>query len=146
MADAYEFSLDDSHFPVLWVTQPHLFSAEAVDRYCVRMSEIAQRGRFVGVFDTRQTRFLRLGAKERAYFAKASEEWATNYGRGVLLGEAIIVTNSFVKAMVTGFLWLRAEQPFPTAVFSDPASAIEWCAERLRDAGLEVPEHHLLSA
>lgn len=139
--DAYRFRVDDSQFPIVWVTLPQLFAEASVDEYCARMTEVSKRGPFVGVFDTRQLRLLRIGAKERAYFAQASERWAASGGRRIIKGEAVLVMNSFLRAMVTGFLWLREEQPFPTEVFANPEAATSWCRLLLAEHGLDENLH-----
>lgn len=126
-----DIRVDSSAFPLVVATYPADVDEEDIDTFFDRLSELAERGRFVLVSDGSQLALSRVNAASRVYLAKLSSQWDEGKGRGALLGLGVVMRGSLGKMMMTGYMWMKTPAPYPTELFTDVQNACAWGREQI---------------
>jgi hypothetical protein len=128
--------IDETAFPLIIVEMSAVLDGPAMESMFRAFDRVLSRNaRFAAVIDTTPlTRFP--DALERKRIA----EWMTKRIAAEALynlGNGLVIDSVPARAAITAINWLRRPVN-PQAVFSSRWEAVDWCCERLLDAGIDL--------
>jgi hypothetical protein len=130
-------SVSSEHFPVVVITLGQEVLPADLDTMSEAFRKIfARRKKYVCITDVRGITKL-PDAKTRQLVA---DWWKTIAADQRIwnLGSANVVSSAPVRGALTALSWLFTS-PTPHGYVPDMTAALEWAAERLREADLELP-------
>jgi len=126
-------------FPVLVLVAPSRYDAEAVKRMADAFEQYFQRGERYAVISIQPKGSITPGAAERKLMLDWLESPRVRHYTGELcVGAATIVHGQLMRGALTAVLWFW-RPPFPMETVPTAARAVDYCVERLRAAGAQVP-------
>ncbi|MBL8741494.1 MAG: hypothetical protein JNK04_10385 [Myxococcales bacterium] len=129
--------VDESCFPLVFLTFPPQVDAEMVTKFCARYDRMLDRGRpFANVTDV-----TLVTERPAATIRKQLAEWSrSNDARMVKLsrGDARVVRSSLIRGAMTAVGWLHKPKT-PEEWFSSKEDAIAWAIKQLDDARVPIP-------
>lgn len=129
--------VDDSRYPLLFVTFHGLPSEDEFERYLVRIDEIRiQRG---GVTATIMDATRSRGATPKQRRRQA--EWLkSNFAvlERTSAGTAFVIDSAIVRGVLTAILWVQP-MPGPYTIVATVGEAERWAIANLSQRGLKVP-------
>jgi hypothetical protein len=130
-------SVSSEHFPLVIITLGEEVLEDDLTMMTAAFREIfARRKKYVVITDVRGIRKL-PDAKTRQ---RVADWWKTIAADQRIwnLGSANVVSSGPVRGALTALSWLFTS-PTPQGYVPDMAAALEWAADRLREADLELP-------
>jgi len=102
---------------------------------------LARREKFVAITDARAVRAVGSAKqrKQTADWMKSIDDQVKRYS----LGHATIISNALVRGALTALSWLH-KGAAPELHAANMLDACDWCFEKLRAGGLEIPTSALV--
>src|SRR5690606_24195724 len=126
-AHASMIRVNDSQWPVVRIDFLGNISFQDVEKLSKELRKVQlTRGAFVVLSDLTNLRAASATARLRQAIAEVADEFS---GQGALLAEAVIVPNPILRALFTGYTWLRRNTQHDQKTFADFESALSWAQE-----------------
>jgi hypothetical protein len=126
-------------FPLLVAVAPSRYDADAVRRMDDAFEPYFQRGERYAVISIQPTGSIAPGAAERKQMLDWLESPRVRHYAGELcVGAATIIHGPLMRGALTAVLWFW-KPPFPMETVPTVARAVDYCVERLRSAGVQLP-------
>ncbi len=134
--DRTAFVLSDTRFPFVHTVFPVEATTAFIESYFGQLTTLAARGPFVQVVDIRPVNVKTAKADIRNAFFTASDTFDNGPGKGVYLGEAVVLNSALQRALLSAYFWFNAGAAYPTKAFTAEDDAWRWIesvwAERRR--------------
>ena len=106
-----EAIVDVSGFPCVRITYPAEMSLDDIERLMVKMLDIhKQRGPFLTIDDISKLDQSKVTALHRKRLAEHTDRLAE---RGALIAEIVVVPSLLLRAVFTGYSWMRQRNSHP---------------------------------
>jgi hypothetical protein len=126
-------------FPLLLAVAPKRYDPAAVQRMADAFEVYFQRGERYAVISIQPDGSVTPGASERKLVLDWLESPRVQRCAGELcVGAATIIHGSLMRGAFTALLWFW-RPPFPMESVASVARAVDYCVERLRSAGVDLP-------
>lgn len=130
-------TFDERRFPLVEIRFEAPVTDADIDRFCVKMRELANGGRpYASVFDAAGV--MSLPASQRQKMVAISKE-LEEQSRRVVVVACLAFDNALARGVVTAVNWF-SPPPFEQRFFSNLDAARRFAISRLAERGLKVPE------
>jgi hypothetical protein len=125
--------IDDERWPIVRISFDDDVSFDDIAQIAKRVEQVHRsRGPMVLLSDTSALRPMAVTPLHRKALADAADDLSA---KGAILAEAVIVPNDFLRALFTGYTWLRKQNSRPSRAFRDFVSAMTWATEQVHARG-----------
>lgn len=125
-------AIEASEFPIVRLVFPSRISIEDVDQLGEALKELHRaRGPFVSIADLGRLETEAVTALHRKRIAEHADELAR---RGAFRAEFVVVPSLLLRAMFTGYTWLRVRKSHPQSAHATFEEALGEARSLLRDS------------
>lgn len=129
--------VDDSRFPLVIIRYVGTTSDDDFMRYLSKMEELVLHRRTTNAAVLDASAADATPAKQRrmqAEWMKSNEALIARY----CVGNAFVITSPLLRGALTAIFWMQ-QPAAPTIVLATFDAAERWATDRLREAGVSVP-------
>ncbi len=130
-------TVDETLWPLVIFRSRGVLNDAQFDQYLRAYDRVlGRRELYAALFDAREAKPLEVGhAKRQAKWIADNSEALKKYNVGI----AFVIPSPMIRGVLKAILWMRP-MPQPHIVFQTVHEALPWLIEKLRRAGLEIPD------